>query len=577
MGTKKTREHALTGIDGARSPASIPRRSPDLILHNGSIVTVDASFTTASAVAVSGGIITAVGSDGDILATAGPATQVIDLAGKTVLPGINDAHLHGVNLGLTYPPHCVPLAFPEVQTIADVVARVEQAAKSTPPGQWIFGRGWDTAYLRECVETNREPSRHDLDAVSPDHPVYLQDFSGHAAWVNTLALKAANVDSTTVPRVGGVIEHDAAGHPTGILREAAQVLVRDARPAPDSRQLAQAVRTALERLRSIGITSYTEPGLDAASIATYSALLESGELTSRVTVLFLPTGQASESDRFKRALDGWNKTSETDPRKLKLAGVKIFADGIPPNRTAWMHEPYVDGGCGSLCVPGDTDSEREAELAEIIRYAHDAGHQIGVHVTGDRGIDAVVDSFAAAQRENPQTDPRHYVIHGDFLGARSMKILAEHGFGVNMNPTIKWTIAEAEEAVVGSERAGYEWPYRDALDAGLPVTSGSDAPVTTPDWRQGIATMLLREGKASGRVSGPEQRITLAEAIRTYTINPAWQDFAEDWKGSIEVGKVADFCILDGDILKTHPRDIPGLNVVCTVLDGEIVYEAADQ
>lgn len=561
--------------DDPTAATSSPVTSPaDLVLFNGNVVTVDNDFRIASAIAVRGNTIAALGGDDEVRLLIGPETRAIDLDGRTVLPGINDSHLHGVNLGLTSPPHCLQISYPQVQSIADIVEVVKEATRNTPEGEWIFGRGWDVAYLKECDDKGRSPDRFDLDQVSPNHPVYLQDFSGHAAWVNTAALQAGGVGPQSAPGAGGVIEKDNQGEPTGVLREAAQALVKNVRPAPSPRQMAEAIGAALEKLRSLGITSITEPGLEAPAIAAYADLLANGELTTRVNVLFLATGLDTEAEQFKRALDGWEKPAAIDPRRLAMLGVKVFADGIPPNRTSWMHEPYVDGGHGALCVHGDTDEARELELNDVIRHAHNAGHQIGVHVTGDRAIDAVVDAFAAAQKENPREDPRHYVIHGDFLTPRSMKVLKDYGFGVNMNPAIKWTIAEAEEAVVGPERAAYEWPYRDALDAGLPVTSGSDAPVTTADWRQGLATMLLREGKATGKVSGPEQRITLSEAIRTYTINAAWQDFAEEWKGSLEVGKVADLCILDGDLLSTAPREIPQLGILYTVFDGKMVYEA---
>ncbi|MFI8946680.1 amidohydrolase [Streptomyces sp. NPDC053750] len=288
----------------------------------------------------------------------------------------------------------------------------------------------------------------------------------------------------------------------------------------------------------------------------------------------LPTGMASTAEEFARALPAHDESGDADPRRLAIHGVKVFADGIVPNKTAWMNEPYVGGGCGSLCVGGETDTERTAEIVAMIRHAHAAGHQLGVHVTGDRAIDIVADAFAAAMAEHPRDDARHYIIHGDFLTAHSMKVLAAHGFGVNMNPTIKWTVADMEEEFVGAERAAYAWPYRHALDAGVRVASGSDAPVTHPDWRQGVATMVLRESKAAGRVSGPEQRIGLAEAIRTYTIDAAWQDFADDWKGSLEPGKVADLCVLDGDLLAVDPHDIPKMPVVLTVMDGRIVHDA---
>jgi predicted amidohydrolase YtcJ len=279
------------------------------------------------------------------------------------------------------------------------------------------------------------------------------------------------------------------------------------------------------------------------------------------------------AEEFIRELEGMRVGPCADPRRFAVLGVKVFADGIPLNKTSWMHEPYVSGGHGALCVGGHTDAERTAGLEEMIRYAHAAGLQVGVHATGDRCIDTVVDAFAAAAAAHPRPDARHYVIHGDFLTARSMRELAAHGFGVNMNPTIKWTVADIEEEYVGPRRAAYEWPYRDALDAGVRVTSGSDAPVTFPDWRQGIATMMLREAKGSGRVSGADQRIRLAEAVRTYTVDAAWQDFAESWKGSLEVGKVADLCVLGGDLRAADPHDIPRLPVVLTAVGGEIVHD----
>ncbi len=242
---------------------------------------------------------------------------------------------------------------------------------------------------------------------------------------------------------------------------------------------------------------------------------------------------------------------------LNVIGVKIYADGVPPQQTAWTYDEYVGGGFGALCVAGETDQERVTQLRQMISYAHTAGYQVGVHACGDRSIDVVVGAFADAVRASPRPDPRHCVIHGDFITPESLAICAQMGFGINMNPTIKWTVADMEEEFLGTERAAREWPYREAIDAGVRVASGSDAPVTYPDWRQGVATMILPESKASGRVSGADQRITLAEALRTYTINGAWQDFAEGWKGSLEVGKVADLCVLDRDLLSIDRTTFP--------------------
>ncbi|MEU5242069.1 amidohydrolase [Streptomyces lydicus] len=557
----------------------------DLVFLGGRVVTVDARFTVASALAVTGGTISAVGGREDIAPLVGPGTRVIDLRGATLLPGINDSHLHGCAFGMASPPLSLDLGHPAVSSLADVAAAVRQAVGRAPDGQWITGHGWDTGYLDECVtDPSRQPSRHDLDTVSRDHPVVLYSFSGHATWVNSKALELLGVDRYTVAPPGGAIVTDDAGEPTGLLHEGAQALVQNALPPLSRQERTDAIRSTLATLARLGVTSYTEPGLGPGgdgimrgalgrqTLDVYHQLLADGELTARVGVLLLPTGMTSTAEEFARTIDALGRTT-ADPRRLAIHGVKIFADGIVPNKTAWMHEPYVGGGSGCLCVGGGTDAERITEIDAMIRHAHVAGHQMGVHVTGDRAIDTVADAFAAAMAAHPRPDARHYLIHGDFLTPHSMKVLAAHGFGVNMNPTIKWTVADLEEDFVGAGRAAYAWPYRDALDAGVRVASGSDAPVTHPDWRQGIATMMLRESKATGRVSGPEQRIGLAEAVRTYTIDAAWQDFADDWKGSLEPGKVADLCVLDGDLLAADPHDIPEMPVVLTVMDGQVVHD----
>ncbi|MFI8371547.1 amidohydrolase [Streptomyces sp. NPDC085466] len=559
----------------------------DLVFVGGRVVTVDAEFSVTEALAVTGAVISAVGTRENVAPLVGPATRVIDLKGATLLPGINDSHLHGCAFGMSSPPLSLDLSHPAVASLADVAEAVREAAERTPAGQWITGHGWDTGYLAECVaDPSRHPSRADLDAVSPDHAVVLYSFSGHATWVNSKALELMGIDRDTVAPPGGAIVKDGAGEPTGLLHEGAQALVQNALPALSRQERTEAIRSTLATLAALGVTSYTEPGLGpggdgimrgalgAETLDVYRELHAAGELTARVGVLLLPTGMASTAQEFARNLDDLaGAAPEDDPRRLAVHGVKIFADGIVPNKTAWMHEPYVGGGCGALCVGGDLDDERVAEIRAMVRHAHAAGHQLGVHATGDRAIDTVADAFAEAAAEHPRDDARHYVIHGDFLTPHAMKVLAAHDYGVNMNPTIKWTVADMEEDFVGAGRAAYAWPYRDAIDAGVRVASGSDAPVTHPDWRQGVATMVLRESKAAGRVSGPDQRIALTEAIRTYTIEAAWQDFADEWKGSLEPGKAADLCVVDGDLLGADPHAIPEMPVVLTVMDGRIVHD----
>lgn len=563
--------------------------TPTLILTGGQVLTVDADFTIAEAVAVHGQEITAVGTTAEITALAGPGTRVVDLAGRTVLPGINDSHLHGAAYAMTKPPFAIDVGHPAVESIAEIAEAVRKAAEGAGPGEWIVGLGWDPGYLAECLaEPGRLPHRGDLDEAAPGNPVCLTDFSSHMVWANTAALRAAGIDRATEPTPGSVIDTDENGEPTGILREAAQRLVQSLLPSPTVAQRREAIGSLVKELHARGITSYTEPGLGAAgadtffgglsgdNLTAYTELVAEGALRARVSVLLLPAAMGGSAADVREGLEGLRPVESPDERLLRVIGVKIFGDGVPPNRTAWMSEPYPEGGHGSLCVHGATPALRTYELREMVRIAHDAGYQLGVHVTGDLAIDAVVDAFAAANEANPRSDARHYVIHGDFVSPRSLERLAAHGYGINMNPGIKWTISDLMDAIVGERRSAYQWPVRAAVEAGVSVCASSDAPITEPDWRRGVAGMLLRESKASGRCSGPEQRVGLADALRAYTVNAARQDFAEAWKGSIEPGKVADLVVLDRDLVRAvagDPHEITSVGVDMTIFDGEIVHE----
>ncbi|HEY1366391.1 MAG TPA: amidohydrolase [Gaiellaceae bacterium] len=548
---------------------------------DGTVVTAEPAAWRSDALAVAAGRVVAVGAE-DVRAVVGPATEVVDLGGRTLLPGINDSHAHVGAFGATRPPLAVDVGYPSVRSIADVRGRVHEAAARRPAGEWILGTGWDLGYLEECVaDARRQPGRADLDAVSPDHPVLLRDFSGHAIWVNSRALELAGVTRETPSPDGGEVVRDAAtGEPTGLLRElAASALVQSHAPSPTREQKRQALLAAVDELHRLGVTSVTEPTLgpgsggpfamsDVECLELYAELAEEGALRMRVNALLLFGEGPTEVERGLREfvppadVPGW----------LRIGGVKVFADGIPPLKTAWMHQEYVGGGFGSLVVPGADDEARSRELAEMIRVAHGAGYQVGVHVIGDAAIDATVDAFAAAVAAHPRPDPRHYLIHSDFARPATLARMASLGIGMNAQPQIKTTISDLMDRMLGEERSAYQWPLRTALDAGVALSCSSDMPVVYPDWRVGVANAVLRESKATGRVSGPEQRITVEEALTAYTRTPARQDFAEDRKGTLAVGMAADCCVVDGDLLGADPREIPELPVVLTMVDGRVVF-----
>lgn len=562
----------------------------DLVITNGKVITVDEDFSIKQAVAVQDGKIVAVGTNDELKGFVGTSTQVLDLKGKPILPGINESHMHAPFFGATRPPLALDLTFPAVQSIPEMVDALRNEVEKTEPGEWIRGFGWDQGSLKECKnDPSKLPRKWDLDAVSPNHPVACTDFSCHTLLVNSKALEIAGVSKDTPDPASGEMERDANGEPTGILKEpGAQALVSEYVPLLTREEKKTALLTALNHLNANGVTSFTDaaigPGgedyvygvMSGEFVNIYKELLEEGQLTARVNVLLLygDYGALTLED-IKKNMETFEVPTDMDRTCLKFPGIKIFADGIPLTYTSWMNEDYVSGeaGHGVSVIPGKTDQEQRDNLIEMIRYVHSKGYQIGLHATGDRAIDAAVDGFIKACEDKPGGDPRHYIIHGDFISRNKAEALARNNCGVAMQPFISAMIADFEPTVVGEERAAYEWPTRTVLDAGLNLTSSSDAPVTYPNWRLGVQAAVLREGLLSGKVSGPEECITVEEAIRTYTINGAWQDHMEDVKGSLEEGKFADFCIISDDILNIDPHKIGEISVLMTIVGGKIVFD----
>ena len=536
-------------------------------------MTVNRHFGIAEAVAVKNGRIAAVGGNELVKSLSGPGTKVIDLAGATMLPGINDAHMHAPFFGATRPPLALDLTYPAVQTIGDIVEAVRRKAAEVKPGEWIRGFGWNQGSLKECLEDPSVfPRRSDIDPVSPNNPVILTDFSGHTILVNQKALEIAGLHRDSPNPVSGEMERDSRGELTGIFKElGAQALVTTHVPILTREEKKVALLNAIAILNSHGVTSFTDaaigPGGDsyvsgvmsAEFVDIYRELLGTGELTARATILLLLGNYGALTyEDLEQGLRTFKVPTGLEREWLQFPGVKIFADGIPLTYTSWMNEDYVSGnyGHGVPVIPGHTDQERYDNLVAMIGLVHNHGFQVAVHATGDRAIDAAVDGFVQAIKNKPGGDPRHYVIHGDFISAETCRRLSAINGGVAMQPTIEAMISDFEPSVVGEQRAAYEWPMRTALDHGVNLTSSSDAPITVPNWLLGVENAVLRESLTSGAVSGPEEAITVQEAIRTYTINGAYQDHLEAVKGSIEVGKVADFCIIDQDILTVDPHEI---------------------
>lgn len=358
-------------------------------------------------------------------------------------------------------------------------------------------------------------------------------------------------------------------------------------PTPTLEVRTEAIRSAIRRLNERGITAFTEPGLGpggegllggalgGAAIEAYENLAEAGELHARVSALLLPIGMGESAHSLvDRVQEQRRALRPVDPKRFTVIGVKLFADGVPPNETSLMYEPYGKARKhGALCVHGESLAMQEAELRRAISQVHELGLQAGVHVTGDHAIDITVSAFVDAQLAHPRDDARHYVIHGDFISDERLADLAAHGFGVNMNPGIKSQISDLMDEIVGEELSARHWPARSASELGATLCASSDAPIVQPDWLAGITGMMTRVSKATGKVSGPDQCVDFATALRAYTINAARQSFAEDWRGSLEPGKVADLVVLDTDPMSVEPADFADIKVDLTVIDGKPVFE----
>ena len=549
----------------------------DLAIVNAAVVTLDPARPAADAIAVRGGRVAALGR-ADVEELLGPSTRVIDAGGGAVLPGINDSHLHLVASAMTRFGYLRvdPAAAPTWDAVRARIAAAEPGADG-----WIRAHGWDDVVLG--------PARGRLLDVRPGVPVVAFDATGHQLAANRDALRAAGIGERTADPVGGVVERDAAGAPTGVLQDGAMALLsRELPPIP--RDTLRGALLAMQReLHALGITSVTDPGLGPASAGLLDGsgstealhllgdLALEGTLTLRTTVLALFAGTGGADAAAVRAglasgLPAAYADRGIDPALLRIAGVKVFADGIPRSGTAWMAEPYGDAcSHGSLVIAGRDDRERVEELGEILRLIDTAGLQAGIHATGDAATAAAVEALAAG------TDPRrnrHYIIHGAFRGKGTLETMGRLGIGYSTNPLIREHAGDAMRRLLGQERFAAHQPLRTATAGGVHLTLASDAPVASIDWRRTVVAAWRRAtASAPGDPADPE-RLGGLDSLRAMTATAAWQDHAERFKGTLVPGMAADLCVLSAP----WPRDdeiesLLDADILLTVAGGRAVHE----
>ncbi len=528
-----------------------------LVLLNGKVWTVNDRQPRAEAVACLGSRIVAVGSNGEIRKWVGPGTEAIDLGGKLVLPGFNDAHVHFFNGG----ENLAGVQLRDAKSEDEFRRRIAEFAATQPAGRWITGGGWD----HENWTPARLPTRQLIDAASAGHPVFVDRLDGHMALANSAALQLAGITRDTPDPPGGTIVRDAAGEPTGVLKDAAMERMERTIPAPSQDQIADAVRAAMRYAAENGVTSVQDMSAAPAILRVYQTLAAHGELTVRIS------GHQPLATWERLAAVGLH--ADFGGEKLHIGGLKGFSDGSLGSTTALFFEPYLDapntsGLANSEMIP-------ESKMQSHILGADRAGLQVAIHAIGDKANHLVLGMYEEAERENGARDRRFRIEHAQHLLREDIPRFGKLHVIASMQPYHSIDDGRWAEKRIGPERAKTTYAFRTLLDTGAVLAFGSDWPVAPMVPLMGIyaaATRRTLDGKhPDGWV--PEQKITVAEAIRAYTMGSAYASFDEKIKGSIEPGKVADMVVVSDDILSMPAVEIEKARVEITVFDGKVVYQ----
>ena len=534
--------------------------SPDLVVLNANVITVDETRPRAEALAVLDGKFVAVGIEAEIEALVGEGTRVIDAAGRTVTPGFIDAHMHP---SPTYPPDSrlarVDLRPSSVSTMEALIESLRAKASKTPEGEWVQGRGYEDTKL------GRHPTRRDLDLASTAHPIYITHSSGHLGVVNSFVLKSSGISAKTPDPPGGAIDRDPDGEPNGVCREGACGMVRRgvSPESPPTRQEAVAgVTRTFQRFASEGITTVVDARASPRSFGVYQEIVRAGSPV-RITVMF--------AHRYLERLKEMGIRMGLGSEWLRVGGIKTSHGNSLSGRTAWLNEPYeaTNPETGKRDYYGIPPRRSQVELDALILEIHEADFQAAVHSNGDREIEMLLVAFDRALREIPWEDHRHRIEHASVANPAILSGVKELGLVLALHSYV-YEHGDKMEAY-GASRWGMMHANRSALDLGIPVAGNSDFPVSAADPLLRIQSMVTRTS-AEGKVYGEEQRVTPEEAIHIWTMGSAYSIFEEGNRGSIEVGKVADFVLLSDDPTRVSPDLIKNIDVEMTVVGGKVVF-----
>ncbi len=544
-------------------------RAADLLLINGRVLTMDTHDTVAQAVAVKDGKIVAVGSNAEIEPLVGASTQVIDLDGRTAMPGLTDCHVHlaSDSSRSAESVECRDLYDPSLDSVAAIISRLRQWAASTPPGQWIVARGSPLADFR--LKERRLPTKADLDAAAPRNPTYLS-FGAHVILANTLALhERAVTRDTPSPQGGTVVKDPVTGEPTGELRERAQFLVKRRDGEIDPETLAERIALELEKCSHRGVTSLHDILITKEEVQAYQLLARAGRLPVRVHMLI----RVIESAFNKHSLLDLGLVHGFGSKWLQIGGIKMSIDGGFTGKNAAFREP----------IAGDSDHHqgliriRQDELDETVELYHALGMRICTHAIGDLAMDMILDAYEKALTKRPRQNHRHRVEHlGNWMMTPERVARAQRlGILPIANPPFLFLLGDPVVEMLQRRATEQGFPFRTLWDAGFPLSFGSDAPGYYPvDPLRDLGTAVAHQTLSGQRVNAGEA-LTMQEALRSQTINAAYAGFQEKTLGSIEGGKLADIVVLGDDPLTFAPERFQELPVDVTIVGGKVVHTGA--
>lgn len=538
------------------APAQTPSLAPDLLILNAVVGTMDPAQPAASAVAISGNRISAVGASADLRPLAGPKTRVIDAGGKLVLPGFNDAHVHWLSGGFSI----TNVDLRGAKSPDEFARRIGDFAETLPKGRWILEGSWD----HENWPGAPLPTKQMIDAVTPEHPVFVSRLDGHMALANSLALKLAGVTKDTKDVAGGLIVRDAQGEPTGLLKDAAMSLVERVVPPPSWDAKLAAARAATDHAASLGVTSVQDMSA-GDDVGLYQFLHERGELKTRIYAM--------------RSITSWEVLARTGVRAafgndwVRLGGLKGFADGSLGSSTALFFEPYSDtpdtrGLLFDQMLP-------EGVMLQRVSAADQAGLQVMIHAIGDAANKTILDLFQQVTETNGARDRRFRIEHAQHIRASEIPLFGAQKVVASMQPYHCADDGRWCDKRIGPERSKGTYAFRTLLDTGAVLAFGSDWTVAPLNPLEGIKAAVTRQTLDGKHPNGwvPEQKISVEEAVRAYTVGSAYAEFSEQMKGTLAVGKLADLVILDRDIFKMDPAAIDQAKVTLTIVDGRLVWE----